>query len=118
MKKFVSLLIVLALVAPVAAFAQEDTGLTLNPVAGINVKNATITGVIAAIIRFLLGFSGVLGLIFFIWGGFLVLLSGGNQDKVKKGYKALTWSLIGLFVVFSSYFLLNTVIRVIENSSL
>lgn len=113
MKKVLFPVLLFCMGLPSYVFAQ-DTGLTLNPVAGINARNATIPGLIARALQVLLGFAGVLGLIFFIYGGVMVLFSGGNPDKVKQGYKSLAWALIGLAVVFGSFLILNTVIRIIE----
>lgn len=61
-------------------------------------------------IRLLLGFSGVAALLFFIWGGLVLLTSRGNADKIKQGRDTLVWAVIGLVVAFSSYIILRFVI--------
>ena len=63
------------------------------------------------IIRFLLGFSAVGALAFFIIGGIILLGSRGNPEKVKSGKDTIVWAIIGLFVAFTSYILLRFLIE-------
>lgn len=65
------------------------------------------------VIRGLLGFAGVGALLFFIWGGIVILTSGGNSDKVKQGRDSIVWAALGLIIAFSSYIILNFVVKAI-----
>lgn len=65
------------------------------------------------VIRLLLGFVGVGALLFFIWGGIVLLTSRGSADKVKAGRDTIVWAIIGLVVAFSSYIILRYVITAI-----
>lgn len=58
-----------------------------------------------------LGIIGSIALLFFIWGGFLFLTSGGNKDKVEKGKHTLIAAVIGIIIVFSSYLIIQTVLE-------
>jgi len=62
---------------------------------------------------YIFGFIGALALLFFVYGGFVLILSQGNQEKVKKGTGAITAAVIGLVISFSAYalitFLSNTI---------
>jgi hypothetical protein len=49
----------------------------------------------------------------FIYGGFLWIMSGGNEDNVKKGKETLKWAVLGLVVVFASYSILNFILDVL-----
>jgi len=51
---------------------------------------------------FLLGITGSLVLIVFIYGGFIWVTAAGNADKVKKGRDAMIGSIIGMIIVFSA----------------
>lgn len=62
------------------------------------------------IIAGILGVVGAISLVMFVWGGFLWLTSGGNADRIQKGKITLTWSTIGLLVIFASYALTRTVL--------
>ncbi len=55
------------------------------------------------IFNFVLGIVGSLALIVFIYGGILLLFSGGNSDQIEKGKNSLKGAVIGLVVIFCSY---------------
>ena len=59
------------------------------------------------IARYLFAIVGALALLFFIYGGFILILSQGNPEKVKKGTGSILSALIGLAVVFAAYVLVN-----------
>lgn len=56
-----------------------------------------------------IGLSGVMALLAFVYGGILYLLAGVNMDFLKKGKEVMKWAIIGLFVIFSSYAVINFV---------
>lgn len=64
---------------------------------------------IGKVIKAVLGISGSLALLMFVYGGFTWMLSGGNSEKVTKGKNTLVWAAIGLIVIFSSYALVNAI---------
>lgn len=63
------------------------------------------------VIRGLLGFAGVGALLFFIWGGIVMLTSRGNAEKVKQARDTMVWAALGLLVCFSSYIILRFVLE-------
>ena len=50
---------------------------------------------------------GALALLFFIYGGFTLILSRGAPDAVKKGKDILVASIVGLIIVFGAYMLVR-----------
>lgn len=66
---------------------------------------------IGKIINISLGLVGSLALAMFIYGGFLWMMSGGNNEMVQKGKTVLIWSTIGLVIIFSSYALVKFVLE-------
>lgn len=68
---------------------------------------------IGRVIKAIMGLSGAVALIMFIWGGIQWLSSAGNAEKTKKAQNTLTWSVIGLIAIFSSYALLNFILNAI-----
>lgn len=76
-------------------------------------NGATIPELMGNIILTLLGVVGSLSLVMFIYGGILWIISGGNEDNVKKGKETLKWAVFGIVVVFASYGILNFVIDAI-----
>lgn len=57
--------------------------------------------------QYLFGFIGALALLFFVYGGILLIISQGNQEKIKQGTSAMTASIIGLVIAFSAYALIS-----------
>lgn len=52
-------------------------------------------------------FIGALALLFFVYGGFMLILSQGKADKIKQGTGAMTAAVIGLIIAFGAYALIN-----------
>lgn len=63
--------------------------------------------------------SGSLALLAFVYGGFMWLISAGNQQRVQKGKEIITGAVIGLIIVFGSYaiiyFIMNNVLGATNN---
>jgi hypothetical protein len=73
-------------------------------------KDLTVPQLINRVINVALGIVGSLALIMFIYGGFVWMLAGGNEQAVTKGKNILMWAAIGLVVIFASYSLVSFVI--------
>ena len=50
---------------------------------------------------------GALALLFFIYGGFILILSRGATDQVQKGKDIMVAAIIGLVIVFGAYMLVR-----------
>lgn len=81
--------------------ARSVFAAALNNPLGANVTSPD--DIVSNVIKVFLGIVGAIALLIIIYGGFELLISAGNQEKVDKGKKALTWAVIGLVVVFGSY---------------
>jgi hypothetical protein len=66
---------------------------------------------IGLLIRFAVGLSGALFLLYFIYGGFLWMMAGGESDKVTKARQALKNASIGMAVIILSYTLISLIIQ-------
>jgi hypothetical protein len=75
------------------------------------VGNVTIPEIIGRIIKAVLGTVGAFALLMFVYGGILMLTSGGKSDQINKGKQVLVWAVLGLAVILGSYALTNTVIQ-------
>ncbi len=76
-----------------------------NPLgSGVGVKS-----LIVRIINVILSLVGALAVVFFIYGGLIWMTAGGSPDKVEKGRDILTWTILGLIIIFTSYIILNFV---------
>ncbi|OGH91473.1 MAG: hypothetical protein A2534_00505 [Candidatus Magasanikbacteria bacterium RIFOXYD2_FULL_39_9] len=57
--------------------------------------------------NYLFGIVGALALLFFIYGGFTLIISRGNSEQTKKGIEIITAAVIGLVIVFGAYMLVQ-----------
>ena len=64
---------------------------------------STPEGIIAMIIQTILSLVGVIFIILIIYGGFLWMTAGGNDQKIEKAKNILTRAIIGLAVVLLAY---------------
>jgi len=55
------------------------------------------------IVQIILGFLGIVVVIMMIYGGFLWVTAGGEEDKAKKGSTILFQAAIGAVIVLASY---------------
>jgi hypothetical protein len=61
-------------------------------------------------------FVGVVAIFYIIYSGYQLLTSGGDPKKVQGGRQTLTFAIIGLIIVLSSFLIIN-VIGVVTNTS-
>lgn len=59
---------------------------------------------------FILGISGSLALLMFLYGGFLWITSAGNEKKVQEGKDTITKAVIGLAIIFGAYAFITFII--------
>jgi hypothetical protein len=73
--------------------------------------------IIGNVIKVTLGLVGSLALIIFIYGGLIWMTSAGNKDRVTQGRNTLIWASLGLIVIFSSYTVINFILRNFANQT-
>jgi hypothetical protein len=49
--------------------------------------------------------SGFMAVLFIIWGGVMLILSGGKDEKVKPAVNSIRFAVIGVIVIILSLFL-------------
>lgn len=69
-----------------AAFAKEVAGMT-NLVAAI---------------------TGPIALLSLVAGGLMYILAGGEEEKMNKAKKLITWSLIGIIIIYGAFAIVST----------
>ncbi len=93
---------------PLATHAQK----LIDPLGGSDLRV-----IIGRIIGAALGFSGVLALAMFVWGGIQWMTSAGSPDAVKRAKATLSSAAIGLVIIFTSYTLVSAVITAITSGT-
>jgi len=66
--------------------------------------------------RIILGISGSLALLFFVYGGVMWVLSSGNASMVDKGRKAIVAAVIGIAIIFGSWMIVNFILAVLTQN--
>ncbi|MFH0857702.1 MAG: pilin [Candidatus Magasanikbacteria bacterium] len=64
--------------------------------------------------QYIFGIIGSVAFVVFIYGGFTVVTSFGNSEKVKKGYGILSAGIIGLAIAFGAYVLVEFVLDALQ----
>ncbi len=63
------------------------------------------------------GIIGTAGLLFFIYGGFTIVMSGGSSDKVGKGKEIIVSAIIGIIICFSAYIAVDFLLDALQVGS-
>jgi len=111
MKKFLALPIAIASTFAVALPALADSINTCPPDQFSGLCNLSFSnGLIGTLITFAFVIAIILALAWLIYGGIRWILSQGDKGKVDSARQHIIAALIGLIIVFLSYFLLNIVL--------
>jgi len=92
-------------------FAESLQNLAPNP--GLS----SFGPLISAIVRNAFVLAGIICLFLLIFGGFQVIVSAGDAKKAEQGKTAITGAVVGLLLVFGSFWIVQ-VIQVITGMNL
>lgn len=109
MKKIISKIkwSILALALPMAAGAATITTVETT---GASDLMSTVKSVLNTVV----GLAGLIAVIFMVVGGILIITSGGDEDKSKKGKGYVTYGVIGLIIVIIAGALVNYLIATVK----
>ena len=65
--------------------------------------------IIQNIVQAALAFSGLVALVIIIYSGITYITSHGDPQKVESAKKTMTWAIVGLVIIFLSFFLVNLI---------
>lgn len=68
--------------------------------------------VVLDITSWLLGFAGILALLFIIWGGIQYTTAAGNENQMENAKKTVKWGIIGLVICGLSFAIIAVVVGV------
>ena len=85
-------------------FAQTRPDLGIEQVGStIGLPDTDIRIIITRIIRYALGLLGIVALVLVMYGGFVWMTAGGNEEKIATAKKILLNGVIGLIIILSAY---------------
>jgi hypothetical protein len=71
--------------------------------------------IVSQIIRMALSIMGVLIIAYVVWGGYMIVTSGGKEERIEKGKKSIYTSIIGAVLIFCAlsitWFVFNFVLK-------
>lgn len=76
-----------------------------------------ILGVFVNLAEFLLGIVGAVALGYFVYGGFVFILSRGNKGEVDRAFGILRSAVIGIFIIFLSGVLVRFTTRALTGGT-
>lgn len=84
---------------------------TDNPsaIAGQTGGESSLRNLILTIVNYFLGFLGLIAVIMVIYGGVLMVTSGGSDEGFNKGKKILTYAAIGIVIILLSFAFVSTI---------
>lgn len=127
-----TLVLFMSFLIPLGAHAVEDTrpflGPEPNPASSASATSSVVglpnplgtsdaSVIVGRIIRTFTGFAGGIGLLMFVYGGFIWLTSFGNPERIKKGQDLLLWATLGLAIMFSSYIVARFIITAVTRGT-
>ncbi|TAL19461.1 hypothetical protein EPN90_03405 [Patescibacteria group bacterium] len=84
----------------------------------IQLKNplgtTSVPELIGRVVAALLGLSGSLALLMFVYGGFVWITSGGIPDRIAQGKNTMVWAALGLALIFGAYAILTYGLRILK----
>lgn len=111
----------LGVAAPMVAFAADnpfnkskDQIALIGEEAGIN-SGATLEEMIGSILNVVLGFLGILLLVYLLWGGFKWMTSGGSDEGVTQAKEMIRNAIIGLIIIVAAYAISTFVLESLVN---
>lgn len=67
------------------------------------VKNQSFSQYVQSVVAYLLGFLGIVGVLYIIYAGVRILTSAGDDEAVSESRKTILYVAIGLVVIFLAY---------------
>ena len=113
MKKYIvaGLLTLLVLAVPAATFAQFTIDQNIPGNIGISNTTKTLQETLISVVNWVLALLGLIAVIMILYGGFVWLTAGGNEEKVASAKKIISAAIIGLIIVLLAYAIVTFVVN-------
>ena len=93
------------------AFSVPGTNgpIPIEGVSGMPTSSDVVGSLVQWGLTILLVTAAFVALAFVMWGGISWIMSGGEKEKIEEARKKIVFALIGLILVFLSFFVINTI---------
>lgn len=86
------------LLTTVFVLAQSGSNVIGNPLGNTN----SLSALFSAIVSVLIQLGTIVGALAIMYGGFLFVTSGGNEEKLQKAKVTLTWAVVGIAILLGA----------------
>ncbi|MFH1661647.1 MAG: pilin, partial [Candidatus Falkowbacteria bacterium] len=107
----VILILVNFILADFVFAGSVDVGMEYGEAIGLEGGGTDIRIIMVRIIRYALGFLGIIAVSVIMYGGWLWMTSGGDPAKVDKAKSTLKNAVIGLVIILSSFAIVSFILR-------
>jgi len=90
-------------------FAQDTVTIPDSKTVMSNFKFSNLGDIASGALKYALVIAGLAMFAMLISGGFTLLTSVGNPDKIKQGTNKITFAIAGFLIVFASYWIIQIV---------
>lgn len=95
---------------------KQDTQYNAGVRGSDNLQRDSLIKTIQTAINWVLGILSLVALVLCLWGGFLMMTSGGDSKKYEKWVGILKWAGIGLAIIALSWLIVSLIFYVINGS--
>lgn len=83
----------------------------------INLGDRDIRTTIASIINVALGMLGIVAVVLILYGGFIWMTAGGEEEKTKKAKNLIIQGIIGMVIILSAWAIASFVLGSLVNAT-
>ena len=73
----------------------------------ITKTNLRIGDILSALLPYIFVLAGLILLLYLVWGGFQLMLSGGDPQKASAAKGKITNAIVGFVIIFVAYWLVQ-----------
>ena len=66
-------------------------------------ESGKLSAILSSLLNIAFYIAGFLAFYYLVWGAFQYMAASGNKEQLQKARARITWALVGLLFVFSSY---------------
>ncbi|MBI2591024.1 MAG: hypothetical protein HYW33_04140 [Candidatus Blackburnbacteria bacterium] len=74
---------------------------------GYNPQLNTLGGIVSAFVPYVFGLAGIVLFLYFIWGGFGIMMSHGDPKATAAGKDRITHAVIGFVIIFAAFWIVQ-----------
>jgi hypothetical protein len=93
-----------------------SAAVTIENIGGsLGLGNADLRQTVMNIITYVLGLLGLIAVVMILYGGFIWMTAGGNEDKVDTAKQIISSAAIGLVIILISWAIVTFVVGTARN---